>query len=107
LCASGRSTRAPQLAPGLGGLYVDAPRRTRGIWTELVRAAMATARRMGFETVYTVTATAGGILERLGWERIEAVRHHEEQLTLYRWAAVPRPPHAAAGSATRNGKDRL
>src|SRR4051812_48258780 len=33
----------PERGPGVGGLYVDGPRRGRGIGTELVRAATAAA----------------------------------------------------------------
>lgn len=75
----------PELQPGLGGLYVAAPHRGRGIGTELVRAGMAAARALGYEVVYTSTEVAGRILGRLGWERTESVLHHGERLAVYRY----------------------
>ena len=74
----------PGSHPGLGGLYVPARQRARGIGTELVRAGMNIARQQGYRVVYAATAVAGGILERLGWAVIERLVHNDEHLTLYR-----------------------
>ena len=51
--------------PALGGLFVSARHRGRGIGSELVRAGMNVTREQGYGVVYAVTAVAGGILERL------------------------------------------
>ena len=72
-----------QYRPGLGGLYVSAPLRGRGVGTELVRAGMVAARELGYEVVYTTTQVAGGILLRLGWEWKESILHRGEQHALY------------------------
>jgi GNAT superfamily N-acetyltransferase len=73
----------PQYRPGLGGLLVVERQRGRGIGTELVRAGMHVAQAQGYAAVYTVTATAGGILDRLGWTQIQTITHGDEQLVLY------------------------
>jgi RimJ/RimL family protein N-acetyltransferase len=73
----------PEYHPGLGGLLVVGQHRGRGIGTELVKAGMKVAQEQGYERVYATTVTARGILERLGWELIQVVRHGDEQLMLY------------------------
>jgi RimJ/RimL family protein N-acetyltransferase len=74
----------PEYRPGLGGLLVTGQHRGRGIGTELVRAGMDLARKQGYDRVYATTASAQGILERLGWELVQMVAHDDEQLALYR-----------------------
>lgn len=76
----------PEYNPGLGGLLVAEQHRGRGIGTELVRAGMNVAQSQGYQRVYATTVTARGILERLGWERVQAVSHGDEQLLLYHCA---------------------
>lgn len=73
-----------EFQPELGGLYVVESHRCHGIATELVRAGMKLAVDQGYETVYATTVAAAGILERLGWEFVKTVVHHDEQLELYR-----------------------
>lgn len=73
----------PAYRPGLGGLLVVEAQRGRGIGTALVSAGMHVARAQGYAEVYTVTATAGGILDRLGWTQIQTISHGDEQLVLY------------------------
>lgn len=73
----------PEYRPGLGGLLVVEQQRGRGIGTGLVHAGMHVARAQGYAAVYTVTATAGGILWRLGWQRIQQIEHGDEHLVLY------------------------
>jgi GNAT superfamily N-acetyltransferase len=75
----------PEYQPGLGGLYVPEPYRKRGIGTELIRSGMETARALGYQTLYTTTNTAEGILERLAWEPMGAVLHHGEPIAVYRY----------------------
>jgi len=74
----------PEYQPGLGGLFVAVRQRGQGVGTELVRAGMNVARDQGYKKVYATTATARGILERLGWKMVQAVIHNDEQLVLYR-----------------------
>ena len=74
----------PAYRPGLGGLFVVEQHRGRGIGTELIRAGMQVAREQRYERIFTATVTARGILERLGWQRVRAISHGDEQLNLYR-----------------------
>jgi RimJ/RimL family protein N-acetyltransferase len=98
----------PEYRPGLGGLYVAIPHRRRGIGAELVRAGMATAHRLGYETVYTATNTAGGILARLGWEPLGSAPADGGQVALYRFTLnhASRSAGAAgvAGDGTPSGR---
>jgi GNAT superfamily N-acetyltransferase len=75
----------PEYHPGLGGLLVVERHRSQGIGTELVKAGMQVAREQGYARIFTTTATANGILERLGWQRVQAISHGAEQLMLYRF----------------------
>ena len=79
----GETETLPAFQPELGGLYVMASHRGRGIGTELIRAGMQLARDQGYEIVYATTVAAAGILERLGWEFIQTVVHRNESLALY------------------------
>jgi len=74
----------PAYRPGLGGLLVWERYRGRGVGTELVKAGMNLAREQGYGKVYATTVTAKGILERLGWQWVQAITHENEQLNLYR-----------------------
>jgi GNAT superfamily N-acetyltransferase len=74
----------PEHQPELGGLFVVESLRGHGIGTELVRAGMKIARDQGYETVFATTVLAAGILERLGWEFVTTLTHHDGELALYR-----------------------
>ncbi|WP_420643743.1 GNAT family N-acetyltransferase [Candidatus Leptofilum sp.] len=60
----------PQFRPGLGGLFVPATYRGKGIGTELVKAGMRVAQEQGYKKVYATTVAAQGILARLGWQPV-------------------------------------
>jgi GNAT superfamily N-acetyltransferase len=75
---------SPGYQPGLGGLFVVATHRRRGIGTALVRAGMGLAAGLGYGTLYATTIKAAEILEDLGWERIQTVQHEGENHGLYR-----------------------
>ena len=74
----------PEYRPGLGGLFVAEQYRRQGIGAALISAGMDLARQQGFAKVYATTLTAGGILERLGWQPLWTVSHGNEQTVLYR-----------------------
>ncbi|NJN44764.1 MAG: GNAT family N-acetyltransferase [Anaerolineae bacterium] len=78
------SEALPESQPELGGLYVVASHRDRGIGTELVRAGMKLALELEHETIYATTVNAAGILERLGWDFVKTVVHEDVELSLYR-----------------------
>ena len=87
----------PEYHPGLGGLFVVERHRGLGIGTELVRAGMDIAQEQGYERLYIATVTARGILERLGWKRVQVVLEGDEQVMIYRYELEARgpTPHAA------------
>ena len=70
--------------PGLGGLYVSPEHRGTGISVALVEAGVAEAQRLGHSTIYTGTAVAQKLFQRLGWRAIRTVRHGGEDVTLFR-----------------------
>ena len=78
------SETLPEFRPELGGLYVVASHRGRGVATELIRVAMNIARDQEYELIYATTAVAGGILERLGWKHLQSLLQRGEMLALYR-----------------------
>ena len=78
-------TDLPEYSPGLGALYVAPAHRSQGIGTQLVRAAMRAAQRLGHRTLYAASASAGKIFERAGWEHSASILHRGQSLTLYRW----------------------
>jgi predicted N-acetyltransferase YhbS len=81
----------PEYRPGLGGLYVAKAQRGSGIGTELVRAGMSLAQRMGYQAIYATTNAARGIVEHLQWEQIGSELHNGEQIALYRYAPKDTP----------------
>lgn len=58
------------LWPWLSGVYVVPDHRGRGVARALVGAVEQAARHLGATRLYLYTQTAGGLYERLGWERI-------------------------------------
>lgn len=73
----------PECQPELGGLFVIASHRGRGVGTALVRAGMELARAQGYAAVYATTVAAAGILESLGWTFLKTVVHQDGPLALY------------------------
>lgn len=73
----------PAYRPGLGGLFVADRYRGRGVGSELVKAGMDLARAQGYEHLYATTEAARGLLERLGWVRVQLVPYGDELLALY------------------------
>jgi GNAT superfamily N-acetyltransferase len=76
-------------SPGLGGLYVHPSMRSRGVASALIAACTRLAGELDLGDLYTATATAQGLVERLGWRRIATLRHESEKLAIYRFRADP------------------
>ena len=74
----------PAYQPGLGGLFVESRQRGHGIGTALVKAGMQVACEQGYARIFTATATANGVLERLGWQQVQVVSHDDGLLNIYR-----------------------
>jgi GNAT superfamily N-acetyltransferase len=92
------SVSLAEFQPELGGLYVAESLRGLGIATELIRAGMNMAREQNYEAVYATTVSAAGILERLGWEFLQTVNFHDEELALYR-CILKALPHSGYADA--------
>ncbi len=75
----------PQYSPALGGLYVLPAFRKQGVATAMVKAIMELARKEKHDRIYTSTATANGIIERLGWEPVRAVMEGDRELMIYQY----------------------
>ena len=87
----------PDFTPGLGGLFVTEAHRGRGVGSELVRACMDAARTQGHVRLYAATATAHGLLARLGWSPLTTIQHGDEGLTIY-VCSLPSPDNHAASA---------
>jgi GNAT superfamily N-acetyltransferase len=60
--------------------------RRRGIGAHLLQALEEVARDLGHTALYTGTSTASSLLERNGWELVERLDYHGEDLSIYRKA---------------------
>lgn len=76
----------PRYSPALGGLYVTPAHRNQGVATALVQGIMDLAQAEQHARIYVSTATAQGILERLGWEFVQNEWEGETQLVVYQYA---------------------
>ncbi len=66
----------PERLHWLGGVYVDATQRGKGIAEVLIADLMARAASEGVREVYLQTeADDGGLYRRLGWEPLESIQH--------------------------------
>jgi GNAT superfamily N-acetyltransferase len=66
----------PERLHWLGGVYVDATQRGKGIAEALIADLMARAASEGVREVYLQTeADDGGLYRRLGWEPLESIQH--------------------------------
>jgi GNAT superfamily N-acetyltransferase len=84
------------LSPWAAAGYVLPELRGRGIGAALVGALLVEARRLGYDTVYCATSTAGSLLQREGWQLMERTVHDEKPICLFRSpsAASPFTPEA-------------
>lgn len=60
-------------SPWLGGLVVAPAYRNRGVGSALLARTRAEARRLGYERVYALTATADALFSRAGWRLVDTV----------------------------------
>ncbi len=70
--------------PWLAAVLVVEEHRGKGVGTALVAAVEEEAARLGFESLYTSTDTAAGILERRGWCRVGVTESLRGQVAVYR-----------------------
>ncbi len=72
------------VGPRLAAVLVGKDHQGKGIGTALVEAIEEEAARLGFGSIYTSTDTAGGILERRGWQAFGTTESLRGLLTIYR-----------------------
>ncbi len=76
----------PHLAPWAAAGFVEPSMRGQGIGAMLLAALESEAQALGYHTIYCGTATAGSLLARAGWQRIESVRLEGKEIGLYQKA---------------------
>jgi GNAT superfamily N-acetyltransferase len=73
------------LSPWLAALLVAPGQRGRGIVSALITAIEDEARRLGFDSLYSDTASGSTLLERRGWQKLQTdIQTLREPATLYR-----------------------
>lgn len=72
------------LGPWVTGLWVEPGLRGAGLGRELMDAITAEAEARGFHQIYAVTNSARWLFSKLGWEAVEEIAYHGEEVTLYR-----------------------
>jgi len=77
-------TTHPHLGPWLAGFYVRPELRGRGIGRKLVVAIEAAAQRLGFGQVYAGSGRAASLFQRAGWQVVERVSYHGEEIAILR-----------------------
>ncbi|MEO7151313.1 MAG: GNAT family N-acetyltransferase [Burkholderiaceae bacterium] len=71
------------LFPWVGAAWVRPGWRRHGLGGRLFAAIAAQARALGHGRIYCATATADSLLERAGWQRIDAVGFEGEAIRIY------------------------
>lgn len=71
------------LRPWAGAGLVKPDLRRQGIGALLLRGLRKEARRQGYTKIYSATATAETLLQRLGWRKIDSVQHDGVALAIY------------------------
>jgi GNAT superfamily N-acetyltransferase len=70
------------LSPWLGGVYVVAPFRERGVGSELVRLAEAKAADLGFRVLHLFTFDKEAFYARRGWRVLERTTYRGHAVTV-------------------------
>ena len=72
------------LSPWVTGLWVQSDLRGLGLGRKLLLAITEEAASRGFREIYAVTNTARWLFDKMGWEAVEEIVYHGEEVTLYR-----------------------
>jgi GNAT superfamily N-acetyltransferase len=75
------------LAPWAAAGYVVPARRGRGVGAFLLRAIVAHAKAIGYDSVYCGTSTAIALMKRAGWQQIERITYAGKPLVIFRSGA--------------------
>ncbi len=79
------------VGPWLAAVLVGKGHQGKGVGTALVKAVEEEAARLGFDSIYTSTDTAEGILERRGWHAFGTTESIRGPVTIYRWQVRGKP----------------
>jgi predicted N-acetyltransferase YhbS len=74
----------PELGPWLASVYVDRPRRGRGVGTTLIRRIIDEATALGFASLYLFTPHHAQLYAGLGWSRLQDEIYNGTAVTLMR-----------------------
>lgn len=72
------------LGPWVTGLWVTPELRGAGLGRELLQAIEKEGEARGFHHIHAVTNTARWLFSKMGWEAVEEIEYHGEEVTLYR-----------------------
>lgn len=72
------------LSPWVTGLWVEPDLRGAGLGRKLLEAIEQEGEARGFHHLYAVTNTARWLFSKMGWEAVEEIEYHGEEVTLYR-----------------------
>lgn len=72
------------LSPWAAAGWVLPELRGKGIGGRLLHALQDLAHELGYKEIYCGTGTANSLLERNGWEPLEKVSYHGEEVCIYR-----------------------
>ena len=81
----------PHLGPWAAAGLVLPEYRRMGIGARLLAALESLAWELGYPATYTGTSTSASLMERSGWELVERLEYHGEDLGIYR-KGNPRAP---------------
>lgn len=85
------------VGPWLAAVLVGNAHQGKGIGTTLVKAIEEEAARLGFESIYTATDSADGILKRRGWHVFGTTESLRGPVRIYRWQARGEAASSARG----------
>ncbi len=72
----------PDLTPWLGGLFILAEYRRRGIGSLLITRMVAEAEKLGLPCLYLWTPSAESLYVRHGWKLLERVPYYEYTISI-------------------------
>jgi len=82
-------TTHAHLCPWAAAGLVSPPHRRKGIGAHLLSALEEVARTFGYSHIYCGTSTAASLLNRAGWQFMERVSYHGDEVFIYQKKLSP------------------